>query len=157
MKDSKSFYKKGFVVIIFALMVSFWFLPMSVSASGGDIPDDKRQEGEKIENAAPYDFSDVWLGSDDPWFILRTGDNVDYLVSKGFTQSLVNTLRLFVIMMSLVGALISVIGILFVTRSDQLKMKKDAIVHKLMIMFVVCSIIPAFNFMKWLFDTQFGM
>ena len=105
-------------------------------------------------------YTEVWNASTDPWLILSGNGGVEAgITSLGgdtFMQRAVRLLRNTLIVLCLIGMMMSLISIPFISNSAQLKDKKDELTHKAIIFAMSFAIFPILNFLKLLMDTQFG-
>lgn len=111
-------------------------------------------------------FVDLWtsgknveseyVGSTDPWVILRGSNDVNYIGGKYFAISIANILKRMLILMSSIGCLISLITIPFLSRSEAIQQRKQEIMRKLLLLAGTFAVIPVLNFVKWLLDSAFG-
>lgn len=134
---------KRWVMILSFLFIFIWAFmpPLTASAAGGNV-------------------NEVWDLSEDPWAILRGESSIDYEVSwlggLWFQASLVRLLRHAITGLCILGVMISLIMIPFISNSADLKARKEDLTHKALIFAASFAVVPALNFLKYLFDLQFG-
>jgi hypothetical protein len=71
-------------------------------------------------------------------------------------QRAVRLLRAVLIVLCLIGTMMSLIAIPFISNSAQLKERKEDLTHKALIFAMSFAIFPILNFLKLIMDTQFG-
>lgn len=117
-------------------------------------------QASESESASDEELTDMfereWDGGTDPWAILRDSE-MDYIGSADLTVSIANIIKYTIVTMCLLGSLICVITIPFISKAENLKNKKEDITHKLLVLAGTLMVIPALGFIKWLLDNQFGM
>lgn len=138
----KRTYRMGLFLLMF-LTLSVVLLPVKVHAEGED-----------------SGYSETWNASTDPWKILSgKGGVAAGIYSLGgdtFMQRAVRLLRAVLIVLCLIGTMMSLIAIPFISNSAQLKERKEDLTHKALIFAMSFAIFPILNFLKLIMDTQFG-
>ena len=115
----------------------------------GDTPSDKGKG-----------YTETWNASTDPWTILSGNGGVSNgIFSLGgdtFLKRAVRLLRSTLTVLCLIGMMMSLISIPFISNSAKLKERKEELTHKAVIFAISFAVFPILNFLKLLMDTQFG-
>ena len=105
-------------------------------------------------------YSETWNASTDPWKILSGNGGVAAGIRSiggdTFMRRTVRVLRSTLVVLCLIGTMMSLIAIPFISNSAQLKERKEDLTHKALIFALSFAIFPILNFLKLLMDTQFG-
>lgn len=105
-------------------------------------------------------YTETWNASTDPWTILSGNGGVSNgIFSLGgdtFLKRAVRLLRSTLTVLCLIGMMMSLISIPFISNSAKLKERKEELTHKAVIFAISFAVFPILNFLKLLMDTQFG-